>query len=127
VQAERLAIKLKQGRPHVLCDMRLVDDEGKVCSNLTPYLSAMLVHVFPPEAVLVCSCSTMASHFLQVQPHDGRTVGHLQARGPAVIERYINKADSAVRANAEVHCIAAALLCCLRIAFSSLSHLSFIL
>ncbi len=27
---ERLNAKVKQGRPHVLCDMRIVDDEGKV-------------------------------------------------------------------------------------------------
>ncbi len=35
---QRMAIKTKQGRPHVLCDMRIVDDEGKVsgCLCLLP-------------------------------------------------------------------------------------------
>jgi hypothetical protein len=27
---QRVDLKTKQGRPHVLCDMRIVDDEGKV-------------------------------------------------------------------------------------------------
>ncbi|GIL83977.1 hypothetical protein Vretifemale_12710 [Volvox reticuliferus] len=51
-----LGAKLKQGRPHVLCDMRIVDDTGREL------------------------------------PHDGKTVGHLQVRGPAVVARYF-KAD----------------------------------
>lgn len=29
-QDQRIDLKTKQGRPHVLCDMRIVDDEGKV-------------------------------------------------------------------------------------------------
>ena len=32
---QRLALKLKQGRPHVLVDMRIVDDEGKASARYT--------------------------------------------------------------------------------------------
>ncbi|KAG2436741.1 hypothetical protein HXX76_006265 [Chlamydomonas incerta] len=47
-----LGAKLKQGRPHALCDMRIVDDGGREL------------------------------------PHDGKSVGHLQVRGPATVARY---------------------------------------
>ncbi|GLI60112.1 hypothetical protein VaNZ11_002160 [Volvox africanus] len=57
-----LGAKLKQGRPHVLCDMRIVDDTGREL------------------------------------PHDGKTVGHLQVRGPAVVARYFKAEKSAVDA-----------------------------
>uniref|UniRef100_A0A383WNB5 AMP-dependent synthetase/ligase domain-containing protein n=1 Tax=Tetradesmus obliquus TaxID=3088 RepID=A0A383WNB5_TETOB len=49
-----------QGRPHLFCDMRLVDDEGKQL------------------------------------PNDGKAVGHLQVRGPIVVERYHKAAAPAV-------------------------------
>ncbi|EFJ47845.1 hypothetical protein VOLCADRAFT_91458 [Volvox carteri f. nagariensis] len=55
-----LGAKLKQGRPHVLCDMRIVDDAGRELA------------------------------------HDGKTVGHLQVRGPAVVARYFKSDKSAV-------------------------------
>eukprot|EP00200_Dunaliella_tertiolecta_P004724 CAMPEP_0202360492 /NCGR_PEP_ID=MMETSP1126-20121109/13416_1 /ASSEMBLY_ACC=CAM_ASM_000457 /TAXON_ID=3047 /ORGANISM="Dunaliella tertiolecta, Strain CCMP1320" /LENGTH=572 /DNA_ID=CAMNT_0048954221 /DNA_START=64 /DNA_END=1782 /DNA_ORIENTATION=+ len=57
---QRTALKLKQGRPHVLCDMRIVDDVGK-------------------EAL-----------------HDGKSVGHLQVRGPHVVDTYYKKKERAV-------------------------------
>lgn len=53
---EVITIKEGQGRPHLFCDMRIVDDQGKQ------------------------------------QPNDGKAVGHLQVRGPIVLERY-HKAD----------------------------------
>ena len=28
-----MALKVKQGRPHMFCDMRIVDDEGKVLQH----------------------------------------------------------------------------------------------
>ncbi|KAG2441432.1 hypothetical protein HYH02_010020 [Chlamydomonas schloesseri] len=58
-----LASKLKQGRPHVLCDMRIVDDAGREL------------------------------------PHDGKSVGHLQVRGPATVARYFKAAQPAVDAH----------------------------
>jgi len=59
-EGERTAAKLKQGRPHVLCEMRIVDDEGRVL------------------------------------PHDGKAVGHLHVRGPAVVAQYLNTDKRAV-------------------------------
>eukprot|EP00882_Tetradesmus_deserticola_P001881 GHRQ01002017.1.p1 GENE.GHRQ01002017.1~~GHRQ01002017.1.p1 ORF type:complete len:566 (+),score=249.76 GHRQ01002017.1:439-2136(+) len=57
---EVIALKEGQGRPHLFCDMRLVDDQG------------------------------------QQLPHDGKAVGHLQVRGPIVVERYHKAAAPAV-------------------------------
>lgn len=54
--------KLRQGRPHFLTDMRIVDDAGNEL------------------------------------PHDGRTAGNLQIRGPHVIERYYAAETPAVDA-----------------------------
>ncbi|KAF6251413.1 hypothetical protein COO60DRAFT_1675845 [Scenedesmus sp. NREL 46B-D3] len=55
-----IALKEGQGRPHLFCDMRLVDDQG------------------------------------QQLPNDGKAVGHLQVRGPIVVERYHKAAAPAV-------------------------------
>ncbi|WIA13606.1 hypothetical protein OEZ85_007172 [Tetradesmus obliquus] len=55
-----ISLKEGQGRPHLFCDMRLVDDEGKQL------------------------------------PNDGKAVGHLQVRGPIVVERYHKAAAPAV-------------------------------
>ncbi|WP_076068518.1 long-chain-fatty-acid--CoA ligase [Sphingomonas montana] len=52
--AEQLPWRLKQGRPALGIDMRLVADDGTAL------------------------------------PHDGRTVGHLLVRGPAVVRAYLN-------------------------------------
>ncbi|GLC65108.1 hypothetical protein PLESTF_000247400 [Pleodorina starrii] len=59
-RAAYLGAKSKQGRPHVLCDMRIVDDGGREL------------------------------------PHDGKAVGNLQVRGPAVVSRYFKAAQPAV-------------------------------
>ncbi|KAL6755589.1 hypothetical protein V8C86DRAFT_2674188 [Haematococcus lacustris] len=61
-QDAQLALKTKQGRPHVLCEMRITDDNSKPV------------------------------------PHDGQSVGHLQVRGPAVVERYLGMSKPAVDA-----------------------------
>jgi 3-(methylthio)propionyl---CoA ligase len=54
-EAERFAVKCKQGRALFGVDMRLVDDDGKVL------------------------------------PHDGKTTGHLQVRGPWVAGSYFKR------------------------------------
>jgi fatty-acyl-CoA synthase len=54
-EAERFAVKCKQGRALFGVDMRLVDDDGRVI------------------------------------PHDGKTSGHLQVRGPWVAASYFKR------------------------------------
>ncbi|GBF88992.1 long-chain fatty acid-ligase [Raphidocelis subcapitata] len=51
-EGELRDLKTSQGRPHVFCDMRIVDDAGGEL------------------------------------PHDGKAMGHLQVRGPIVVDRY---------------------------------------
>ncbi|KAG1667962.1 hypothetical protein FOA52_008334 [Chlamydomonas sp. UWO 241] len=55
--------KIKQGRPHILCDMRVVDDAGVV------------------------------------QAHDGKSMGHLQVRGPIVVSSYYKNSKLATDAD----------------------------
>jgi len=43
-----------------------------------------------------CVCVCLGSARLQVVPHDGKSVGHLQVRGPHVVDSYYRKKERAV-------------------------------